>query len=242
MLDYTIVTVCNRIPIEPYYCLAEFVKSVDDAPIVVLGTNVNEYKGLGSKPKLLYKAIKDGVIKTKYVIFTDCFDLVFQDKPEYTIYKFIEQPYKADLVISSERNCFPADLKDEYDKLPCNTSYKYLNSGFIVGYTSALYEALEAMDLDNVPDDYRNKDGSMTHINDQFLWQQIFLKQPVKIALDTETIFSNALHSVTLSELDFEKEFIRNKETGNIPHTLHMNGSAKTDGLREPILNHLNLI
>lgn len=241
MPDFKIITVCNHYPTEPYYCLDAFIKSLGDNVALVLGTHPGEYLGLGSKPKLLYKAIKEELVPEPYFIFTDCFDLVFQGNPSRAIdeFKKIEDDY--DLVISAERNCFPADLKEQYDSLNTKTSFKYLNSGFIVGKTRALLLALEAMDLDNVPDDYRREDGSMCHINDQELWQYLFLKQPVKIKLDSETIFGNALHSMSIEDLDFSGELIKNVETGNYPYSLHMNGSAKTDGLREPILKHLKL-
>lgn len=243
MREFKIVTVCNRFPTEPYYCLNEFIKSLGDHKPLVLGTQQNEYLGLGSKPKLLYKAIKDGLIDTEFTLFTDCFDAVFQGDPQMVYQAWLSEPYKdAEIVISAERNCFPDDVRDQYDKLNIQTSFKYLNSGFIFGRTEAILAALEAMDLPNVPDDYRNEDGSMTHINDQSLWQHLFLKQPVKMALDTKTIFSNALHSMTLDELDFSGNWIKNKETLNSPCMLHLNGSAKSDGLREPVLKHLNLI
>jgi len=241
-MSYQIVTVCNRYPTEPYYCLNEFIKSLSGHEPLVLGTQPGEYTGLGSKPKLLYKAIKDGRVKEPFIIFTDCFDLVFQYPPETAYLQYLHLQDKADLFISAERNCFPVDLKEQYDALGTKTSFKYLNSGFIIGKTEALLAALEAMDLPNVPEDYRKEDGNMLHVNDQELWQHLFLKQPVKIALDSETIFSMPLHSVKMENLDFTDEYITNIETGTTPITLHMNGSAKSDGLREPILSHLKLI
>lgn len=238
---FTIVTVCNRVPTEPYYCLDAFIKSMQGSNHIVLGTQPYEYTGLGSKPKLLYKAIKAGLIKTKYLIFCDCWDLVFTGKPEKILQNYFNC-FVSPLVISSEKNCFPSDLKEQYDALNPKTSYAYLNSGMIVGEVDAMLAVLEAMDLENVPDDYRNEDGSMTHINDQFLYQQIFLKQPVKMVLDYKQLLCNTLHEVKIGELDFSGEMIRNKETNEYPCAFHMNGSAKTDGLREPILKHLNLL
>lgn len=242
MSDFRLVTVCNRMPQEPYYCLQEFIKSVGETPIVVLGTQPNEYTGLGSKPKLLYKAIKDGLIDTKYLIFCDCWDLVFASSPESLFDQYDMYYDFAPIVISCEKNCFPNDLKKEYDSLQYLSSYRYLNSGMIVGETEAMLAVLEAMDLDNVPEDYRQENGQMFHVNDQFLYQQIFLKQPVKMILDYEQVLCNTLHSVNINELDFQdSQLIRNKETGFYPRSFHMNGSAKTDGLREPILKHLGL-
>lgn len=240
--DFKIITVCNRFPQEPYYCLNEFIKSLGEHEPLVLGTKVGEYTGLGDKPKLLFKAIKEGLIKEKYIIFCDCWDLIFANDPANLLNNAYLGIFNSPLVISSEKNCFPATLKSEYDTLPYTSSYRYLNSGMIVGETEAMLCVLEAMDLPNVPDDYRNEDGSMTHINDQELYQQIFLKQPVKIELDYNQILCNTLHSVQLSDLNFTGRFIENIETSFWPNSFHMNGSAKTDGLREPILKHLNLL
>jgi hypothetical protein len=235
-----LVTVSNRVPREPYYCLEEFKKSLRGHELYMLGTHPGQYTGLGSKPKLLYECLSNGWLKEKYTIFCDSWDLVFA-----TDFDEIIQTYKdfhAPIVISAEKNCFPADLKDEYDKLPATSSYKYLNSGMIVGETSAFYEMLTAMKLHEVPDDYWDDVKKCNvHINDQFLFQQIFLKQPVKIVLDYNQVLCNTLHQVAVDELDFSKERIRNKETISYPCAFHMNGSAKTDGLRTPILNHLKL-
>lgn len=242
MNDFKIVTVCNRFPQEPYYCLNEFIKSLGEHEPLVLGTKVGEYKGLGDKPKLLYKAIKEGLIKERYIIFCDCWDLVFAGNPS-RVYNCYNLFYKdIPLVISCEKNCFPDVLRDEYNALPYTSSYRYLNSGMIVGETEALLLLLEYMDVMNFPDDYRQEDGNMFHLNDQFEYMKVFLEQPVKMVLDYKQILCNTLHSVSMDELYFLKSAIWNKETGFSPCSFHMNGSAKTDGLREPILKHLNLL
>lgn len=243
MNKFKIVTCCNRLPYEDYYCLPQFVNSLGndvDKLLVLSEENMQgKWDGLGTKPKWLYKVIKDGIIDTKYIIFTDCWDMVFAGEPNelFDMYLVIDKP----IVISCEKNCFPGDLKTEYDAMPFRSSYRYLNSGMIVGETDAILAALEAMDLGNVPDDYRKEDGSMEHINDQFLWQQLFLKQPVEMVLDYEQKLCNTLHGIKIEDLDFSGDLLFNKETQVAPCSFHFNGSAKTDGLREPVLKHLNL-
>lgn len=238
-MDYTIVTVSNRIPTQDYYCFNEWWKSVENYnPLIIQRFDTN-YQGLGDKPKFVYRAIKNEVIKTKYIIFCDSWDLVFATTPEEIIKKYLE--FDADIVISAEKNCFPDTQKKEYDELGATSSYKYLNSGFIVGTTEAFLKVLEAMDLGNIPDDYW--DGQrMVHINDQELYQQIFLKQPVKMALDYNQVLSRTLHEAKLEELDFSEPRIRNIETDTYPCTFHMNGNGKTSGCRGAILKHLNLL
>jgi hypothetical protein len=241
MLDYTIVTISNRVPSEHYYCLNEWYKSVAGTNHLVIERIDTPYTGLCDKPKFVYRAIKKGLIKTKYIIFSDCWDLVFCATPEEIIEKYLA--FNSDLVISSEKNCFPGDLKEEYDKLPATSSYKYLNSGMIVGTVDSLLTTLEAMEVEKIPNDYYDPERNCNvHFNDQFEYQKIFLKQPVNIKLDYDQILCNTLHSVRPEELDFSEKRIRNKETGSYPCSLHLNGSAKTDfGIRELILNHIQL-
>jgi len=236
-----VVTICNRIPQEDYYCLNEWVKSLGGIAPLVLGSSPGEYKGLASKPKLVYKAIKNGSIDSKYIIFTDCWDLVFSTELEEVLETFMV--FNSPFVISAERNCFPAYTKDEYDKLPFTSSFKYLNSGMIIAETEAMLTVLEAMDLSNVPDDHWDDvNKRMVHPNDQEMYQQMFLKQPVKMTLDYDQILCNTLHDVVYDDLDFSKERIRLKETGTYPCSFHANGGAKSSGILPPILRHLNLV
>ncbi len=237
--DYTIFSVCNRYPTEPYYCLDSWLKSVAAFNTLVVASVGTPYTGLCDKVKFLYRAILGGHIKTKYLIACDSWDLVFAADAEEVIETY--KCFNADIVVSAERNCFPADLKEQYDQLPSTSSFKYLNSGFIVGTTDAMLAMLEAMEVESIPNDYFDGEKNV-HFNDQFEVQKIFLKQPVKMELDYQQILSGTLHSVTMDDLDFSGERIKIKETGSYPCVLHMNGSAKTDGLREPILTHLNLI
>jgi hypothetical protein len=143
---------------------------------------------LASKPKGLYKAITQGLIDKPFIIFTDCFDYVFSESPKAMFRNFLTEFPDADVVVSTEKNCFPDDLKKEYDTIAefkkVTSPYRYLNSGMIVGATDAIKKCLEAMDLANVPNDHFDEEKNcMVHPNDQKLWQEIFLKQPVKIEL-----------------------------------------------------------
>lgn len=239
--NFSIVTVSTGKPREAYYTYDEFFSSLrryGHDPLV-LAPDQGKRFGLGDKPKLLRRAILNQEIDTDLVIFADCYDLVFAGSPEEIIdmYKSFDSPF----VCSAEKNCFPGDLRDQFPESP--TSYRFLNSGFIVAETEALLAVLESMDLDNVPDDYWDKEKNcMVHINDQFLFMEQFIKQPVKMVLDYKQVLSNTMHDVGIHELDFNNSLgILNRETGKFPLTFHLNGGSKTSGVREPILERLNL-
>lgn len=242
-MSYTVVTIANRIPQESYYTFHEHFKSLQGEQPLVLGVNQGEYGGLGSKPRLLYNAIKENKIQTTHIIFNDCFDLVYAVTPKQLYLKFLQ--FAAPFVISAEKNCFPVDTKEEYDKLgdDFDSPYKYLNSGMIVAEVPAMLAVLESMDAKNIPNDYWSEEKNcMINPNDQEYYQQQFLKQPVPMVLDRYQILCNTLHSVEPDELDFSVDRIFNKVTGTFPCSFHLNGGAKTGGLREPILKHLNLL
>lgn len=243
MKEFEIVAVSTGTPKEDYYCYEQFFKSLQrygHNPLMI-ETNHNKRFSLIDKPKLVKKAIESGVINSRHLLFVDCWDLVFAASPEEVIEKYLT--FNSDLVISAEKNCFPSDLKVWYDALPYTSSYRYLNSGMIVGTTESFLETLKAMKVDEIPDDYYDKEkGCNIHFNDQLYYQEIFLKQPVKISLDYNQGLCQTMHDVKLEELDFSGEKIVNKETGSTPLIFHFNGNSKTEnGVRVEILNKLKL-
>jgi hypothetical protein len=239
-MNYKIVCVSNRVPTEWYYLNSQFFKSLEPHKPLVLGNEMGLFNGLGTKPRWLYRAITEKIIDTPYILFTDCWDVVFSANPDEIMEKYMD--FNSPVVISAEKNCFPSDYKTEYDKLDSPTPYKYLNSGFIAGETSAILAILESMDLPNVKDDHTLPDGSRFHCNDQTLFQAEFLKQPVPMVLDRYQILSQTLHETNIDEFDFSGDRIRNKITNSYPCSWHFNGGSKDKiSLREPILKHLGL-
>ncbi len=242
MSSYRIITVANRRPTEDYYTFDEYFRSLGGEQVSVLGTKAGEYGGLGSKVRLLYHAIKGGHIPEKYIIVSDCFDLVFACRPKELFLKYFQ--FSSPVVISAEKNCFPETYKKEYDELGDDGSYyKYLNSGMVVGETEAILTILESMDAKNIPNDYWDAEKNcQVNPNDQEYYQHEYLKQPVKMVLDVYQILCNTLHSVEIDELDFSQEKIFNNVTKTFPCSFHLNGGAKTGPCREPILKKLNLL
>lgn len=242
MSDYSIVTVSSRIPHEWYYLQPQFYQSLKGHEVLTINNSSEQYWiGLATKPKWLYKAIKDGLIKTKYIQFVDSWDLVYGAPPSEVMLCYYT--FNAPIVISAERNCFPNTHKKEFDELDLPAPYSYVNSGVIVGETEAILTCLEAMDLPHVEDDHWDIDKNCNyHSNDQTMWQETFLKQPVKIALDYNQAISQTLHDANIDDFDFSKERIMNKITSCHPRIWHFNGGSKDNlSLREPILKHLGL-
>lgn len=237
---HKVVTVSNRQPTEWYYLQREFFASLkDEVPMLISG---QFWGGLTTKPKWLFQALKENRIAEDIIIFPDNWDLVFATGCNEIVDMFLSE--KSDVCISAESNCFPSDTKEAYDNLSNLEPYKYLNSGFIIGYKEAIYECLKSMDIENVPNDYWDSEKECAvHPNDQLLWQQEYLKQPVNIKLDCNQWFSQTLHDADIKDFDFSGERIVNKITNTAPCTFHFNGGAKSNlSLREPILKHLNLI
>jgi hypothetical protein len=238
-MSYKVVSISSGRPDAWYYLYDEYFKSLNDTPPTVFQP-VN-WGGLSTKPKILYQAIVQKQINTKYIIFCDCWDLVFAATPNEIMERYFT--FGSPIVISSEKNCFPDDLKKEFDELNPPTIYKYLNSGFIVGETDAILACLEAMDLPNMQDDhYDPVKNCNVHPNDQYEWMKIFVKQPVKIRLDYGQELSQTMHDTDIEDFDLSKTRIRNRITNSHPCVFHFNGGSKDNmTLREPILKHLNL-
>lgn len=194
-----------------------------------------------TKPKRLLEWLKRGEATTPYLLVADSWDIVFAESPEAILEEY--QNFEADLVLNAEKNCFP--LGHLADRFPDQgTPYRYLNSGFIIGRTEAFVTMLEHMYAHNIPagyntDDHRKPDGGVEHPNDQGFITLAYLDQPVVMKLDVRGSLCHALCGV--EAVDFSSSGIRNIETGVFPKAFHFNGSAKTSGLREPILKHLNL-
>ncbi len=239
-MNYTIATVSNREPQEWYYLQKEFYQSLKGHPVLKINYTDDKWDGFTKKPKWLYRAIKERLIDTPFLIFTDSWDVVFAASPEEVIEKYLT--FGTDIVINAERNCFPGTYKEEYDKINAPTEYKYLNSGFIVGKTEAILACLESMDLPNVPGDHVDPVKGKQHPEDQSLWQKAFLDQPASIALDYWCEIAQTLHEGNPEHFDTTGSRIMNKVTNSTPCIFHFNGGAKSDvPLREVVLKHLNL-
>lgn len=247
MSNTQIVTIANRWPTEDFYCYHSLFKSLRGNSILVLGQQPGEYTGLSDKPRILYNAIKNGEIKSKYIVFVDAFDVVFADKLDNIMGKF--NSLECPILIGAEKNCFPQNFQKEYDKLPHTSSYKYLNSGVIIGEVEAILTVLEAMDAPNLPRDYHDPNkGYNHHFNDQAYYMDLYLRQPIPMKLDYDCTIAQNMQDVKEGDFILSQKSsviqngIINMETNSVPSIIHWNGGSKSAGTMQPILKHLNLI
>lgn len=240
--DYTIVAISDKFPVQPYYCYDQCFKSFANKgeEIMLLGKEHGYHGSLIERPRLMHRILKEGMVKTKKILYMDCWDLVLGGTMAEIFEKHASN--NCDITISAERNCFPHDLKESFDELaPTNSSYKYLNCGVIVGDTEALLAILEDMDAANLPADSHHPELGWNYPNEQIEFQKVFLRQPVKIALDYTQDITWCLHDVGVNELGYAQNRMYNNETCKFPSILHMNGNGKTNGTRESVLSHLKL-
>lgn len=237
-MNIEIITITNKEPEQDYYCWHEFHKSLERhwfAP-KVLGFG-QPWGGLMTKPRRLREHLRKGLVKADCLIVCDSWDLVFADSPQVIAEKW--DAMGRAWVCGSERNCFPdASLESKHPK--CASSYRFLNSGFIVSTQDDMLKVLEHMNLDSIPDDGQDEKNPCPC--DQHYYMMEFLNQKIPMYLDTETKFVWNLCGVDSSNFSFEDGGrIINRETNNAPSVFHFNGGSKTDGMMDKILSQLKL-
>jgi hypothetical protein len=231
------ITIASREPKEPYYCFNAFMESCrrfGHEPIVLR----EGYGGLGSKLRMLNQYL-DATPSEGCMIFCDSFDVVFQQDPVLCL-KAIRPGRR--IVFNSERAIWPPNPEIESGHPKSETSYKFLNSGFIVGDVGTFRLCLKLLNADQIKDDYQLPDGSWVQPNDQVIWQQFFVDNHSELgmAIDTRAEICQTLCNVKQEELDFSEPLIRNRETGSAPIAFHVNGGGKEEWL-PLILGHLKL-
>ena len=209
---------------------------------VILGQKEGEYRGLGSKAKLLKKALHDGTITASHILFVDAFDIVFGASPLDVVNEFLAMqaviPAHPSIIWSSERACFSdASLAPLHP--PCKSSFKYLNSGFSVGESGGFRKFYAEFDPDEMIDDYQDAQGTWHFMDDQNHAMVAFLKGSLSMALDTNCRICQNYCDVLPEEIEISDKGIRNIETDTYPLIHHFNGPSKSGPMVDPILKRL---
>ena len=240
----TVVVCANADPIHDYLirgfrALRESCKKFG-VELIISGWH-EPWRGLGSKPSLLKRAIENGSVKTDHIIFADAFDVVFSHSPE-AIFAEWERLFPAkEIVWNAEMNCWPdAQLVKYHAEI--ESPFRYLNSGLSIGRTEDYLLAMRQMKVDEWPDEHQMPNGAWYRHDDQNEWMHKYLfKQSApddpKIQLDHNCQLFQAVFGV--AEDSFDCETMQNKVTGGFPMAFHFNGPAKSSPLFDKILTKL---
>jgi GR25 family glycosyltransferase involved in LPS biosynthesis len=207
-------------------CYKRFIESLENFNLKykILGMNNKRYSmesvGGGFKIKLLKEFLEGNEIEDDIlIIFTDCFDVIFNDNGDNIIKKYkkiIDRERKEGrdnyILFSTEVNCWPdLNLSKDYPKV--DTKYKYLNSGGFIGYKRDILQLIDT-DIDELEDD-------------QLYYTQQFLeKENIKLDYKCE-IFQTLNNSVEDITLNINRSELVNKYTKTSPSIIHGNGPSK---------------
>jgi len=147
------------------------------------------------------------------IMFTDSYDVVFNDNPKNIVRKFRDM--KSAVVFSAEKTCWPdGRLETQYPISP--TDYKFLNSGGFIGYGDHINEIINKVEVQN---DY----------DDQLYYTERFfesLGDKKNIILDyTQEIFQTLGDATDDVEVD-DQGILNNKVTKTTPSVVHGNGGS----------------
>ncbi len=235
-----VVGVANRWPDrskEPYYNHVAWLESLRkyDAGPSVIGLG-QYFQGLICIPRYMRQWLRAGMCKCKYLIFSNCFDVLFTAHPDEVAERWLGMNGGDDVMFNCEKDLFPPS-KLAHRFPDTGSPWRYLNSGVYIGKPEAILAMLEAMWLDEICDDHpapgTGLHGSgQVNVVDQNWFQMLYAAQPVPITLDTKCECFQCFSRCTWDEFDLsQKGKVVNKVTGTSPLVLHCNGGAKNEML-----------
>lgn len=186
--------------------------------------------------------------REQIVLFTDGYDTIFLGREIDLYKKYLQMAPTREIVISAETNCYPDnELTEDYPLI--GGSYRFLNSGGIIGPAGKLLEALYEIDSMKLA---KEEQGRYNWSN-QYLWTKLFLSQSSPLILDyhcelfqtlsndmesthefvaalrednsqsVNQIIENEIIKID-NKFEFSNNLITNKETMTQPLHLHFNG------------------
>lgn len=195
------------------------------------GSDLSIGPGGGHKVVLLQKYINDlkyDDSKNRIIIFTDSYDVILNSNFKEIINKFVK--FNCDIVFSGEIYCWPnVNLINDYPL--CDTDFKYLNSGGIIGSIDNFKKILQ----------YDIK----THEDDQLYYTYTFLNKcsNLSIKIDYYCEIFQALNGVFYYiDILFDESRIVNKLTKSKPCLIHGNGGIESKLFLNQLSNYIPLI
>jgi hypothetical protein len=179
-----------------------------DLEVVGLGL---PYYGNGTKLIRMAEYLKT-LDDDEIVMFVDAFDVIIVADKEVLLEKFLSM--NIPFLMSAEKNCFPAHLKNRYP--PIQNSFKYINTGSYIGYV----KDLKAW-LDDLP-------AIKPSISDQLQVSVHYLDGHVYFNLDYHCELFLPLFLVKDNEIaiDVEKRIVHCLTTNSEPCVIHANGKS----------------
>ncbi|UJR36254.1 hypothetical protein I4U23_028985 [Adineta vaga] len=159
--------------------------------------------------------------KTKIILFSDSYDVIFTQPPEFLLDKFRSFD-SARIIFGAEDYCWPdKNLQYDYPLVESNEK-RFLNSGGFIGYASDIYEMITSKETIDDKED------------DQLFYTKIFLDEYTRtkwsIVLDKRAdIFMNLNGATDEVELPLinDEVYVHNSWTDSVPIVIHGNGPAK---------------
>ncbi len=216
-----------------YWALVNSLRRLGCAP-TTLAYNDSSFAGLMSKPFFFCNWLKTNR-PTGHVILCDAWDVIFTEHPDSLVER-CKSLHGDAVVFNAERSCWPrADLAEHFPDT--GTPWRYLNSGFICGPSERVLAMLEALDIESIGFDRPDGKGGRFEPNDQGYFQELFLKQPVPMALDGKCEIAQSFSGCDMNDFEITAQGVLNKVTGTRPGVAHFNGGSKNNVPQE-IIQH----
>ncbi|CAF0960178.1 unnamed protein product [Didymodactylos carnosus] len=185
------------------------------------GGDVKRATGGGQIINLLRKNLaKYRQNKTKIILFSDAYDVIFTQGPEFLLDKF-QALNPARIVFGAEDFCWPnPELQHKYPLVESNRK-RFLNSGGFIGYASDIYELITSQTIND--DEDNQLFYTKTFLNE-------FTRSKWSVFLDSGAeIFLNLNGSVAEIKLEVNGDdvYVHNTRTDSIPTVVHGNGPSK---------------
>lgn len=172
------------------------------------------------------------------LLFTDAFDVMFMNDPEYILDTFLNFEGSPPILFAGECGCWPHVMEEPqacFSKYPeAPTPYRYLNSGTWIGYAGEAYKMLAEV--------MRLAGSNFANANDQKLCADMYISGNFGIKLDFQARLFQSVHMTLDPPLKYcnpvedlsmtESGHWRNIRTGTRPAVFHFNGGGKTVHLK----------
>lgn len=182
------------------------------------GGDMEAGPGGGYKLNLVKSYLESNNLPDDTIIgFFDGYDVLINDTEQAIIDKF--KSFNADIVFAAEKTCWPdSNLASQYP--PCETMYRYLNSGCYIGYVHSLKQILWS--IDPYGDVVSDTSDDQLYLHEKYL---LNYKVPrVQIKLDHKNELFQCLSGAEDSLGFTDSGRLYNTETNTSPSVLHGNG------------------